>query len=61
MKFEEGDLVRVVCNITEDGLIGMDIGTEAKIVAIWEGEEYPIELEGYGECLKEEEIELVEV
>lgn len=60
VKFKEGDRVRVVKNNSDsDEFVGLSIGVEAKILAIWEGEQYPIELDGFGEHVTEDEIELV--
>lgn len=60
MGFKIGDMVKVVKDTSEtDAFVALSVGVVAPIVQIWEGEEYPYELEGFYECLCEEELELV--
>jgi hypothetical protein len=54
-----GDLVRVKGNAKEDPFKKLKIGIVAPVVHIWQNTEYPIQIQGYSECLNEKEIEAV--
>jgi hypothetical protein len=62
MKFKIGDRVKVLVNVTvgEDDYIHLVPGVVTTIAGVWESEEFPYELDGYTEQVREDELELTE-
>jgi hypothetical protein len=61
MAFKTGDKVKVIGSKSADNdFICLEVGTVALIANIWDGEEFNVELDGYSEQVREDEIELTE-
>jgi hypothetical protein len=57
MAYKIGDTVRVKGVVKEDPFKKLKVGIIAPIVHIWQNAEYPYQIEGYSECLNENELE----
>jgi hypothetical protein len=59
MAYRLGDLVRVKGIVKEDSFKKLKVGIVAPVVHIWQNTEYPYQIQGYSECLNEQELESV--
>lgn len=57
MAYRVGDLVRVKGIVKEDPFKKLKVGIVAPVVHIWQNTEYPYQIQGYSECLHEQELE----
>ncbi len=53
-----GDVVKVLGCLTGDPL-AVPVGTDATVCGIWDGLDYPLELLGFSEGVRLDEVELV--
>jgi hypothetical protein len=60
MAYKIGETVRVKGVVTDEPFKKIKVGIVAPIVHVWQNFEYPYQIEGYSECLHEEEIEAVQ-
>lgn len=57
MAYRIGDVVRVKGVVTCELFKKIKVGIVAPIEHVWQNSEYPYQIQGYSECLHEEEIE----
>jgi hypothetical protein len=55
--YSVGDLVRVKVVAKEDPFKKLKVGIVAPVVHVWQNTEYPYQIQGYSECLHEQELE----
>lgn len=61
MSLKVGDYVKLVANVTGDEFIGLEMGAEYQVAHVWGASdgEYNIELLGFSEFCREDELEFV--
>jgi hypothetical protein len=57
MAYRVGEIVRVKGIATSETFKKIKVGVVAPVVHIWQNTEYPYQIQGYSECLHEEELE----